>query len=271
MSEWLLLGVSLVVTGALSGTLAGLLGIGGGLVIVPVLYLLSGLFDYSEAMVLRLAVATSLAVIIPTSISSMLSHARLGNLKVESLVKVAPATAVGAVIGAQLAGIIDIAFVKVLFLCIALTAAWKLLFSSNGSDADTGSSQLKWPFAAGSLIGAFSAAVGIGGGTMAVPYFRYCGLSMTQAVGTSAALGLFIAAPGMVGFLFPAIPPVETVPPWTFGYVSLPAFCLIAPSAIVFARVGAKLATQLDKWVLQKCFAVFLLITAARMLWNLLG
>ncbi|MGO2563193.1 sulfite exporter TauE/SafE family protein [Pseudoalteromonas sp. 120-MNA-CIBAN-0494] len=257
--------LALVATGVFAGILAGLLGVGGGIVIVPVLFFLFQSFGVSPESAMLIATATSLATIVPTSISSIRSHNKKGNVDFDLLKRWAAFILIGVLLGSWLVTRVDGKLLTVLFGAIALLSALNMLFR-------TGKSALyqKLPGKVGqSVMGAFigflSSMVGIGGGTISVPLLTLYNYPAHKAVGTAAAIGLIISLPGALTMLILGSTPIDA-PAGTFGLVNLFGFACIVPLTVLFAPVGASLAAKLDAGKLKKIFACVLLITGLRML-----
>ena len=261
----LVVGGSLIGGGIVAGLIAGLLGVGGGIVIVPVLYWLSPVLHVAPEVALHCAVATSLAVIIPTSISSMRAHHRRGSVDM-SLVRVwAPGVAVGAATGGVIAGFLDASALAGVFGVVALVVAINMALPKTIVVAESLPASRPANYAMAGTIGFISSLMGIGGGTMSVPTLSLFGTPIHRAVGTAAVFGLVIAAPGVIGYLWNG-QGVAGRPPFSFGYVSLPAAAVLGVATVIFAPMGAHLAHTLNRTWLKRCFAVFLAITAYRML-----
>lgn len=257
--------LALVATGIFAGILAGLLGVGGGIVIVPVLFFLFQEFGVSPESAILIATATSLSTIIPTSISSIRSHHQKDNVDIELLKQWAIFILAGVLIGSWLVTRIDGAWLTMLFGAIATLSALNMLLR-------TGKSALfkQLPGKAGQTLmgistGFFSVMVGIGGGTISVPLLTLYNYPAHKAVGTAAAIGLLISLPGALTMLLLGNTPADA-PVGTFGLVNLIGFACIVPLTVKFAPVGASLAEKLDGTKLKKIFAVVLLITGVRML-----
>lgn len=255
----------MAVTGTVAGILAGLLGVGGGIVIVPVLFWVLHAFDIAPEHASHLAVATSLATIIPTSISSMRSHARRGTVERDLLRLWGPVVFVGALIGGGLAKFVSGDSLRAIFGVVGLLVAVNMALPKTlvVSDALPVSKWINRLIAG--IIGIISALMGIGGGTLSVPTLSAFSFPAHRAVGTASALGLLIAVPGVAGFIYAGLE-VEGLPPGSLGYVSLPAALIIAPISYLFAPLGTRFAHALDARNLKRVFAVFLAITAVRML-----
>ena len=256
---------ALVATGAFAGVLAGLLGVGGGIVIVPVLFFLFQSFGVSPESAMVIATATSLATIVPTSISSIRSHNRKGNVDFDLLKRWTVFIFFGVLAGSWVVTLVNGTLLTALFGLIATLSALNMLFR-------TGKSALfqKLPGHLGqtimsTCIGFFSAMVGIGGGTLSVPLLTLFNYPAHKAVGTAAAIGLIISLPGALTLLFLGSTPSDA-PAGTLGLVNVIGFICIVPLTVLFAPLGASLAAKLDAKKLKKVFAIVLLITGLRML-----
>lgn len=266
MAFLLILAVAMLCTGAIAGVLAGLLGVGGGIVIVPVLFILFDYLDIPPQISMHIAVATSLATIIPTSISSARSHHKKGSIDLDLLKSWAPLIFIGAAIGGVLSKYLASTSLTLIFGLIALLVSInmalpkKLVISDELPKGVVGKGLLP------SFIGGFSALMGIGGGTLSVPILSAFSFPIHRAVGTASAFGLVIAIPAVIGFIWSGWS-ADLRPPYSFGYVSLPAAVLIFSVSVFTAPLGAKLAHSLNPANLKKAFALFLFITSLRMLW----
>lgn len=261
--------VAMLVTGAVGGVLAGLLGIGGGIVIVPMLELALGFVGVDEAVRMHIAVATSLATIVPTSISSARAHHRRGAIDFSVLRYWWPWIAIGAVAGIVIAANVSGEFLAAVFAIVALAAALKMVLPLDdvtvAADIPRGVFGPVIPW----TVGAVSTLMGIGGGTLSVPAMTFSGKPIHQAVGTAALLGLVIALPATIGYIIsgwgnPLLPAAS------LGFVSLPGFLLIAITTVLFAPLGAKAAHALPRRQLGALFGLFLLVVAVRMAYRAL-
>jgi uncharacterized membrane protein YfcA len=266
--ELLRLALILAAAGVVAGVLAGLLGVGGGIVLVPVLDLAFGSAGVPADLRMHLAVGTSLASIVPTALSSARAHRRRAAIDGRVAGRWAAAVAVGAALGAWIASRVSGAVLSTVFGVVALVAGLRMI---GGSDRDAPSPErspwrLRWlPLPVG--IGTISALMGIGGGTLSVPVLTALGLPVHRAVGTSAWLGLWIALPAAVGFAWlgwarPGLPAFST------GYVNLVALAVLLPVTVLAAPWGARLAHRLTRRQLTVAFGVFLIVTALRMLYR---
>jgi uncharacterized membrane protein YfcA len=260
--------LALMATGISAGILAGLLGVGGGIVIVPVLFFLFQSFGVSAESAMVIATATSLATIVPTSISSIRSHHKKGNVDFELLKRWFAFIVVGTLSGSWLVTRADGKWLAALFGVIATLSALNMLFRTGKTALFQQLPRKTGQAAMGALIGFFSAMVGIGGGTLSVPLLTLYNYPVHKAVGTAAAIGLIISLPGAITLLLIGNTPSDA-PVGTFGLVNVIGFMCIVPLTVLFAPVGASLAAKLDARKLKKVFAVILLITGLRMLFNI--
>lgn len=257
--------VALVATGVFAGILAGLLGVGGGIVIVPVLFFLFQGFGVSPESAMLVATATSLATIVPTSISSIRSHNQKGNVDFDLLKRWAAFILIGVLVGSWLVTRVDGNWLTALFGVVATLSALNMLFRTGKSALFQKLPGKTGQTAMGTSIGFFSSMVGIGGGTISVPLLTLYNYPAHKAVGTAAAIGLIISLPGALTMLVLGSTPADA-PAGTFGLINLIGFLCIVPLTVLFAPVGASLAAKLDAAKLKKVFAVVLLITGLRML-----
>ena len=260
--------LALVATGIFAGILAGLLGVGGGIVIVPVLFFLFQSFGVSPESAMLVATATSLATIVPTSISSIRSHHHKGNVDFELLKRWALFIFIGVLAGSWLVTRVEGTLLTLLFGVIATLSALNMLLRTNKPALFQQLPNSSGQSLMATSVGLFSAMVGIGGGTISVPLLSIYNYPTHKAVGTAAAIGLIISLPGALTMLAIGTTPVDA-PVGTFGLVNVIAFACIVPLTVLFAPVGATLAAKLDAGKLKKIFAVVLLITGVRMLGQL--
>lgn len=260
-----LLGIGLLVAGAVAGVLAGLLGVGGGIIIVPVLLELFAITGVDVAVRTHLAVGTSLATIIATSISSIRSHHKRGSVDWSLWRLLGPSVAVGVVLGTLTASQSPGSVLALTFAGVALAAAAYLILFPDG--ISQGERRPGGPVIStcGVLIGALSTMIGIGGGTMTVPTLVFFGTPVRRAIGTSAAVGLIIALIGCVGFVVAGYNK-PGLPPLSLGYVSLVGFAAIVPMTVLTAPIGAWLAHRLSPILVKRLFAGFLVIAAIRLI-----
>lgn len=265
-----ILAVCLLLTGVVGGLLAGLLGVGGGIVIVPVLFLTFNILGIPDSIAMHLAVATSLATIIPTSISSSLAHRRRGTIDFDLLRRWAVPIFIGAGLGGILAKYIASHTLTMIFGVIALLVSINMALPKNIVVAEKVPENMVGQSAMGALIGFFSALMGIGGGTLTVPTLTAFSFPVHRAVGTAATFGLVIAIPAVLGFIRAGWG-VDLRPPYSLGFVSLPAAVLIFSASVFVAPIGARLAHSLNPRGLRRAFAVFLFLSSLNMIRSVLG
>ena len=267
MNELLVLGGAMLATGAVSGVLAGLLGIGGGIVIVPVLDAVLAFLGVDAAIRMHIAVATSLATIVPTSIASSRAHYRRDSLDLELAKRWAAFVLFGALLGAWIAAGVHSNVLAIVFAVVAFLMAVKLLLPAEGrtfgDQVPTSAPMLLVPTG----IGAVSSMMGIGGGTLSVATLTLFRQPIHRAVGTASLFGLFISLPGTIGFVWAGLGDPR-LPPGSFGFVNLLGFALISPMTVLFAPLGAALAHRLSQRQLSLLFGLFLLGMSVRMAWN---
>jgi uncharacterized membrane protein YfcA len=261
--------LGLVIAGVVGGLVAGTLGVGGGIVIVPVLYHVLSLMGVDPDVRMHIAVGTSLATIIPTSFSSARSHNAKGAVDWDILRRWLVPLVAGVLIGSVLAGWARGQWLALFFACVALPVAIHLAFSSDtrriSDHLPTGFFGLLLP--AG--ISGVSTMMGIGGGTVGVPAMTLFGVPIHRAVGTASAFGTIISIPGTIGAMIAGWHAAH-LPPYSIGYVNLLGFILIAPASYIVAPYGAQIAHMTDVKRLRMLFAFFIAVTAARMLYDAL-
>jgi uncharacterized membrane protein YfcA len=266
MDDGLLLGVAALATGLVGGFISGLFGVGGGIVIVPVLDAALGSLGVDATVRMQMAVATSLATIVPTSIASARAHHRRGAVDLGLARRWALALMAGAAAGSWLATGALAGLLPALFGTVAAIMAVKMLLPMENKvlarEVPSGPLMQAVPL----TIGAVSSMMGIGGGTLSVPTLTLMNQPVHRAVGTANLFGLAIALPGTVGYLLGQ--PDAPVPPGTIGLVNIPGLLLIATASVLAAPWGACLAHRLDRRRLRFAFGAFLLLVAARMLYR---
>lgn len=250
--------------GAVVGTLAGMLGIGGGLIIVPaLLYLFVEYLNLPLALAMPMAIATSLSTIIMTAISSSWAHYKLGNLNRFVLTWAALGIACGAIFGAQIATNINPELLKRIFACLVLLIAAQMVFIGRKTSQHN-VSKLSLG-AIGAVTGCVSSVMGIGGGAILVPALIWLQINIRQAIGCASFSGLVIAIFGSASFVLAGWSN-QHLPQFSAGYVYLPASLGIVITSVLTAGFGAKLSHSLNTQLLKKIFAGFLVIVSLRML-----
>lgn len=255
--------------GLVAGFIAGLLGVGGGLVLVPALAWVWGEAGFPPTHIMHLALGTSLATIVFTSVSSLRAHHAHGAVRWEVVGRIAPGIVLGTLAGSLAAVWLPDRGLRVFFTLFLFYAATQMLFDRRpvGRHALPGRAGLT---AAGAVIGLVSSWVGIGGGTLSVPFLTWCGLRLQEAIGTSAAIGLPIAVSGAVGYVVSGAM-VDALPAWSLGFVHLPALAAIAGTSMLAAPWGARLTHRLPVTRLKRLFAALLYLIGLRMLWGVLA
>lgn len=255
-------------TGACTGILSGLFGIGGGLIIVPTLSILFATAGFPAAHIMHMALGTSLATIIFTSISSARAHHRHQAVNWELVCSIAPGIIAGTLLGSWIAAKMQTDVLKFIFTIFALAVGTELMFNARPKPKRKLPSRMAIAFV-GAVIGILSSLVGIGGGSLSVPFMLYCNVSMRHAIGTSSAIGLPIAFAGTTGYAL-AGHQVPSLPPLTIGYIYLPALAGIALASILTAPIGAALSHRLPVPQLKKLFALLLYGLGIKMAWGLM-
>lgn len=249
--------------GGVAGVLAGLLGVGGGLVIVPVLVYLFRGQGFDETIVMHLAVGSSLATIVATSISSIQAHHKRGAVRWELFRRLTPGIIIGGLIGAWLANLLDTLWLQRVFGAFVIIAGLRMLISKKVEGHNEIPSQAAVSVAGG-VIGAISALVGIGGGTLTVPYLAWHKVPMVNAVATSSAVGLPIAISGAIGFVMVGWGNVA-LPSWSTGFLFWPAIIGIITTSMLTTSIGAHLAHTLPVNTLKRFFALLLLVVGIKL------
>lgn len=258
----------LAMLGAMTGFAAGLLGIGGGMLLTPFLTLILSAQNFPEEHVVHVAIATSLATIMFTSISSVRAHHKRGAVLWNVVWAVAPGILLGALIGAQIAGLLPTFWIAMIFAGFVGLSALQMLRDRKPHP----SRQLPGKagmFGAGNGIGFISSIVGAGGGFISVPFMVWCNVKIHNAVATSAALGFPIAAAGTIGYIVAGWN-VQGLPglPQTLGFVYLPALVSVAATSVLTAPLGAKLAHSMNTKPLKRIFALMLIALAIYMFYK---
>jgi uncharacterized membrane protein YfcA len=267
MEDWILLALAMVATGCVAGVLAGLFGIGGGIVIVPVLEAVLGFLGVDPAIRMHVAVATSLATIIPTSISSARAHHRRGAVDVQVVKRWAVFVLVGALLGAWIASQVHSRVLAAVFATLALLVAAKMVLLPESRNLTDSVPRAPWVIAIPTAIGCFSSMMGIGGGTFSVMTLTLFNEPIHRAVGTAALFGLVISLPGTAGFILTGWQDPR-LPPASLGYVNLLGLVAIAPTTVLMAPLGARIAHGISAKGLSVLFGLFLLIVSVRLFYR---
>lgn len=254
--------------GAFAGFVAGLFGVGGGLIIVPLLLMLFTAQDFPVQHAMHLALGTSMATIVLTSMSSMRAHHQHGAVRWDIVMVFAPGLMAGTFGGSLIASAIPTRPLAVVFTAIVFYASASMLIDRRPKPSRQlpGNAGM---LAVGSGIGVVSSLVAAGGGFLSIPFMVFCNVAIHHAVGTSAALGFPIAVAGAIGYFVSGFG-VADLPPWSFGYIYLPALVGVVVVSMLFAPLGARTAHVLPVKQLKRGFGVFLALMALQMLYRLL-
>lgn len=257
----------LLVTGVVSGIAAGLLGIGGGAIIVPALAVALGWLGFDGDVVQHVAVGTSLAIIIPTGIASARAHHKRGAVDLDILRLWAPVIVVSTLAGGLMARFYSGDVLRIVFGVMALLIAANILLPfQERLMGHLKNSKLTHRISA-AVVGYISSLMGVGGGSLSVPTIHAFGATMHKAVGTGAAIGVFIALSGTVGFIVSGWD-VAGRPPLSVGYINIVALVLVGVTAALCAPMGAALAHRMQQRTLKLAFAAFLCVTGLNMIWK---
>ena len=266
----MMLYVWFVIAGAFAGVCAGLFGVGGGMIIVPALVWIFTAYNFPPEVVTHLAIGTSLATIVITSISSMTAHNKRGGVRWDIWRSMAFGLVIGSLVGAGIADRINGQALQAIIGVGALLVALKMLFFSNKEQLGKPLPPKGVQFGAGTGIGLASSIFGIGGGSLTVPFLNWAGLTMKQSVGTAAACGLPIALAGAAGFAWFG-QDVANLPEGTLGFVHISGFLCISVVSFITAKFGAKLAHQLPAATLKKSFGVLLIFAGGQLFLSGIG
>jgi uncharacterized protein len=252
--------------GVAAGFFGGLFGLGGGIIVVPALYFLYKAAAFHPEVMMNLAVGTSLATAVFTATTSTWAHHRRSAVQWPAVWLFAPGILAGGLLGGLAAGAIPASGLRVFFGLFEIAVAWQLLRNWKPKP----SRQLPGPavmVTVGALFGALSAVLGIGGGTLTVPFLVWCNIGMRESVATSAAVGLPITLAGAIGHVLAGWGQAG-LPPGSTGHVYWPALAAIAVTSIFTAPLGAHLAHSLPVATLKRAFAVVVAVVGVRMLWG---
>ncbi|HUV99183.1 MAG TPA: sulfite exporter TauE/SafE family protein [Gallionella sp.] len=264
--EWYL---SYLVLGAVAGFLAGMFGVGGGLILVPVLLFLFDAQHFPTGHVMLLALGTAMAAILFTSLSSLRAHHSHGAVNWRVVRNITPGILIGTGIGASVAASIPTHGLAIFFALFVYFVAAQILVDLRPHAAR----QLPGPVGmtlAGMLTGCLSSLVSIGGGSIVVPFLVWCNISLRNAIGTSAAIGFPVAVGGTIGYVVTGMN-ISWLPAHSLGYVYLPALVWIALSSVITAPLGAKATHRMKTGLLRKLFALLLLVLATKLLFKVIA
>ncbi|PTM95209.1 sulfite exporter TauE/SafE family protein [Mycoplana dimorpha] len=270
VTDLIVFALALAAAGVVSGLLAGIFGIGGGAILVPVFYQVFGYLDVPEAVRMHLSIGTSIAIIVPTSLRSFTGHRKLGVVDLELLKGWIVALPLGAILAAVIAALISSQGLRLIFVAIAFAVALRMLLDQPHWRLGRDLPPNPWRWIAGVVIGTLSGLMGIGGGVLNNTFMTMYGRPIHQAVATSSGVGVLISIPGLFGYIWagwgaPGLPPLST------GFVNWIAVALIIPIALAVTPYGVKLAHALSRRQLEIGFGVFLLLVGARFLYSIYG
>ena len=269
MSDFLIYFFGLLVTGVVAGLIAGMFGVGGGIVIVPILFWIFTSLQFPDEILMHMAVGSSLATIIPTSIASSRAHYRKGSIDIDVIKKWGFGIFLGALLGGFSGKFFSANELKYVFAFIAFIVALNmfiknpLILSNRLPKSKIINTFISY------IIGFMSSLMGVGAGTIGVPSLVALSIPIHRAIGTAAALGLFISIPATFGLAFSGFD-VPNRPPMSIGYVNVIAFLIMFPLTVFFAPIGVKIAHLINQRVLKIIFGVFLIITSTKMLISIL-
>jgi uncharacterized membrane protein YfcA len=269
VGELVMLGLALVAAGLVAGFLAGLLGIGGGGVLVPVLYEIFRVLDVDPSVRMHLALGTTLAVILPTALKSFSAHRARGSVDIDLLKRVAPFVVAGVIVGVLIAKVASAATLKWVWAIAAALVALKMALGREDWRLGDHLPPRPWPEMAAGAVGLLSTLMSIGGATFVVPMLTLYGYAILPAVATASGVGPLIALPGVIGYAWAGWG-ADHLPPLSAGYVNLLGLVIIAPLSVYAAPFGVRLAHNISRRRLELAFAAFLASVSARFLADLL-
>jgi uncharacterized membrane protein YfcA len=260
--------IAYLAMGLVVGLFAGMLGIGGGVMLVPLMVFLFTAQEFAPDRVLHLALGTSLTSIVFTSLSSLYAHHRHGAVRWDIVRQAAAGLVIGTLVGTSVADALKSKYLAIIFVAFVYYSAAQLFLNMKPKPSRQLPGLIGMQIAA-VAIGLVSSLVGAGGGVVSIPLMTLCNVPMRNAVGTSAALGLPIALAGATGYALNGLG-LDHLPPWSIGYIYLPALAGIVLGTLLTVPVGAKVAHRIPVAHLKRLFAVILFVLATRMLWSLL-
>jgi uncharacterized membrane protein YfcA len=258
-----------VAGGVVAGLLAGAFGVGGGVIVVPVLYEIFRIFGVPDAALMQLSIGTSLAIMIPTNIRSYVTHRATGAVLTDVVRQWTPALLVGIAIGSGIATVAPSPVFKIAFVVIAAIIAGKLLFGQQSWRLGDDLPQHPLARLYGLAVGLMASLTGVSGGSLCTIVLTLYGKPIHQAVATSAGIVVPIALAGTLGYMIAGLPHQAEVPPLSIGFVSLIGFALMAPVSSFTASYGAKIAHVLSRRALEVAFGLFMLAASLRFLVSL--
>ena len=269
MSDFLIYFFGLLVTGVVAGLIAGMFGVGGGIVIVPILFWIFTSLQFPDEILMHMAVGSSLATIIPTSIASSRAHYRKGSIDIDVIKKWGFGIFLGALLGGFSGKFFTSNELKYVFAIVAFIVALNMFIKNSLKFSNKFPKSKIINSFSSLIIGFVSSLMGVGAGTIGVPSLMSLSIPIHKAVGTAAALGLFISIPATIGLAFSGFD-VPNRPPLSIGYINLIAFFIMFPLTVFFAPIGVKIAHLINQRMLKIIFGIFLIITSTKMLISIL-
>ena len=257
----------MVLTAIPVGFVAGLFGIGGGLITVPFLFYIFGSLEFNQSYIMHLAVGTSFAIIVPTSLSSVLTHHKFNAVDVNIVKSYGIHVIIGVIFGAIFAAFLDTKSLILFFTTVIYLLAIYLLFIKEKETQINLKISFLTKIIFGFAVGFISAPMGIGGAIMNVPILKFFGYSINRAIGSAAAIGFFIAVFGAFGFLILGYF-LKANLPLSIGFINIPAFLIFIPITTIMARIGASTVHKIEKNKISKLFGIFLIIVASKFLYD---
>ena len=244
------------------GFIAGLFGVGGGLITVPVLFYIFNSMGLDRSFIMHLAVGTSFAIIIPTSFMSTITHMKFKAVDFDIVKSFGAFVAVGIIIGTIFAAILKTAHLILFFSVLTMFFALYFLTSKEKTNTVQRKMNLIYKVILGFLSGFFTAPMGIGGGSINVPILKIFGYSINKAIGSSAAIGFLVSVIGALGFAISGTY-LNIEVPLSFGFVNIPAFLIFIPITMLMAKIGAIAVHKINKRIINRLFGVFLLVVSS--------
>jgi len=257
----------MVLTAIPVGFVAGLFGIGGGLITVPFLFYIFGSLGFDQSYIMHLAVGTSFAIIVPTSLSSVLTHHKFNAVDVNIVKSYGIHVIIGVIFGAIFAASLDTKSLILFFTTVIYLLAIYLLFIKEKKTQTNLKISFLTKIIFGFAVGFISAPMGIGGAIMNVPILKFFGYSINRAIGSAAAIGFFIAVFGALGFLILGSF-LKANLPLSIGFINIPAFLIFIPITTIMAKIGASTVHKIEKNKISKLFGIFLIIVASKFLYD---
>jgi uncharacterized membrane protein YfcA len=249
------------------GFAAGLFGIGGGLITVPFLFYIFGTLDLDQSYIMHLAVGTSFAIIIPTSIVSVMTHHKYKAVDFDIVKNYGVFVVIGVIFGTIFAATLKTKTLILFFSLVMIFLGFYLLFLKEKESNASIKIKLQFKILLGFIVGFISAPMGVGGALMNVPILKFFGYSINKAIGSAAAIGFLIAIFGATGFLVSGSYLKANIP-LSIGFLNIPAFLIFIPITTIMARIGARTVHKIDKTKISKYFGIFLLLVALKFLFE---